>query len=653
MAPSVSTWGFNHWTLIPTWVTALCLLSAMVLALHPNVFSRNTNPTIGPDLREKRPTKIRDVIVTFSVFSALFIFLYIFRSRALVYGDGFSTLAHLVDSSKDLIFAQYYLQVGSIFLKRYSYEILRELTGVNGELFFSLFNLIGGITAIFAVWSLAGRLRSDVGARVILAVGGMSSGATLLFFGHIEHYTWPLALGLWSLSYVLKYASTNQGAMSAFVFGLAASALHLISLPFLGIAVVVIVWKKIFSEDERFEKAFKVLAVGGVLASVALVATMYVFDLPEVFIPFTVQDNNNYAAFTWAHTRDILNLILFAAPLALVAFVLFSKRAVFLSDAPSRILALTALFCFLPAFWIDPALGMVRDWDLLSMFGIPLSLLISYLLLKRVRTLLPMATATIVVVVVHLAPNVYEKMDLIRATEHLDSMLPDDPHYQPGYHDAYRNQSWARLLRKNVNRPDLAQKYFERHVTTDSTQTHSWNHLGELAFNRQEYDSAASCYERSLNLDRNQPPVWQRLAQSQDMLGKTESAAISIQYAVRLRPNDPLILGTLGVIRLRVGRYEEAVEAFLSGIRNGGNEPLMRYYIGLTHQEAGRWETSLIDLSRAVELDPESSEYLEALLNSQLFLKHFESAAKTLRAWEQFSPPATQVSHYREQFPRR
>lgn len=89
----------------------------------------------------------------------------------------------------------------------------------------------------------------------------------------------------------------------------------------------------------------------------------------------------SYRLFSISHFLDFFNVLILAAPAACMALFLLKKRD--LGRHP--FLLASAAFPLLFTFLANPEIGALRDWDLLALLAVPLTLRAASALLARVR----------------------------------------------------------------------------------------------------------------------------------------------------------------------------------------------------------------------------------------------------------------------------
>ncbi len=639
---SYGSWGFNHWGLFPMPAALTVLAAAVVLMLPPasalvgrlvSGFVRHIlRPLIGTD-------QVRLVVVVSLCLFALF---FIFRSRAHVYGDGFFILGAASSSGELKLFGQLYLQVLSMVLDHYSVPAMGALFGLAPEITLAIVNCVGGVVCVWGLYQLSHRLAADPASRWLIFIGSLSSGAVVLFFGYIEHYTWPTAMAVWCLYFTIGYAQDRRGAGWAVLFGVIAAAFHMVAVTYLAVALLVIAGEGFRSRQRPFGVPTKYLAGGSIIGSVIMAGVFQFTSLPKVFVPLWAVEGNPYWVLSPAHLVDTLNLVALLAPIGGLVLLATSFRGAGRLPPVSiegKILGLLAEFTFLGSFWILPHLGAVRDWDLLSFFGFPFTLWGLYRLTRIMggasqtnRLLVPAA----VVLFVHIFPNVAEKTELDTAALRLDRLLWVSPQYQVTYDNALRAEVWGTNLRDAVGKPQLAAKYFRRRLAADSTSETAWFCIGDMFAQHGLYDSAAAYLRRLAHLDTDNIGYALRLAAVEAELGNYEVAARLAQVCAAREPGNIRAQFLAGTLLEAVGDTDRALSFYRETIRLEPTalEPIVSS--GLIHFERGQYDSALVYLQRALIMDPENESLYRPIITVQVALGKDGEARGTLRVYRRF-----------------
>ena len=169
--PSYNTWGFHYWSLLPKTVAFGILALALLLIILPmsSALAALAARLFGPLVSSLQ--KGRRTVLIAAVSLLMFAVLFIFRSRAHVYGDGFFILGAAADPEGLKLFGQSYLQVLSMILYHFSVPGLGYALGLPAETAFAIVNCVGGVVGIWALFRISCLLATDTAGRWFILLG--------------------------------------------------------------------------------------------------------------------------------------------------------------------------------------------------------------------------------------------------------------------------------------------------------------------------------------------------------------------------------------------------------------------------------------------------------------------------------------------------
>ncbi|TKJ40113.1 hypothetical protein CEE37_10280 [candidate division LCP-89 bacterium B3_LCP] len=242
--------------------------------------------------------------------------------------------------------------------------MVRQL-GFQPAVAFRIIDSIAALIYILALMKFSSRF-SSAPAKAFVMVSGIFTGSLLVLSGLVEYY--PLTQAFMMLSLVLAVGAIEKerfpwlGLLAAFIavgFHFKAvvllPAFALASRPLLGKRGAII--------------SFAVLSILGFSAAL-MVARI------NLLYPLGPMPEDAYTLWSMRHFIDLLNLLVWAAPILLVlAISLGSKIKLQKIDDPVDKFLLAALAGTLAfVLFFSPDLGVARDADLLCLFAIPMTL---------------------------------------------------------------------------------------------------------------------------------------------------------------------------------------------------------------------------------------------------------------------------------------
>ena len=646
--PPQWSWGFNFWRLFPLGVS-IAALGFALLVMTPLSPGRGVNgiSNVLRPVTHGIGRWNRALVVSIVSLLLLAIF-YLLRSRAHVYGDGYLVIEVASTPIKYWPLSEYFMKPLSLFLFRFWTALLSPARDTSPAYIISALDAGAGVVAFWALYRLSRLLVTGVGRQWFLLLGSLASGSVALFFGYIEYYTWPVSLVLWSLAFSIGYLKHQNRLWLAFLTAIIAVGFHFFALPVL--ALTVIVWW--ISPDEhgtavrRF--SFLIANLTLIILSVVSAAIYQLSDLQGTVLAVWPEAGHSYWALSLSHLLDMLNEILLVAPLGLLALVLtaFVRRRSEKIDYAGNSLLSVSLFLFLLTFWINPELGAARDWDLLSFFGLPFSMWGAYALLKRLpeRVETPgLLVQVLVLSLILVVPNVYEKSNLSVATDRLDDVLWQDSHYQEDHRQANNSRQWAGTLMRHVGSTRKAIRYLKRSAEASATSPEKYASLATAYDRIGVDDSAYFYYRKAIDLDPGNEKLLMILIEYEQKDNRPDRLLVVARRAVEVNPESSENHYILSFVYARIGMPDSAlVQARLADSLKPDSKRIIMQ-LGIIYGIMDRPDSAYYYISRALEIaGPQhfnKRDYM-ALIASAIKTGRFDEARLALQAIERLQPNA-------------
>jgi len=119
---------------------------------------------------------------------------------------------------------------------------------------------------------------------------------------------------------------------------------------------------------------------------------------------------------------------------------------------------------------------------------------------------------------------------------------------------------------------ELAEMLFRESVRLDPRRTDAWIALGNLAFDRKEYDEALRCYRIVYRRRPNSVEALANIGKVHTIRKEYSRALPFLEKAVALRPDYATALSTLGGVMIRMNRYDLAEEYLLKALHGPGSQ---------------------------------------------------------------------------------
>jgi len=275
----------------------------------------------------------------------------------------------------------------------------------------------------------------------------------------------------------------------------------------------------------RFGKLF----AGCLLAAVVFVASLALAEYtPAKFlsvvssggshgVPLSQVDpqKHAYTLFSPVHLGEIANVILLASPLALllVACLLFGyRKAMSWKNNESVLLTVAMISCGGFLFLMNPGLGMSRDWDLFTVFTIPVLVFAASLCSGQVssenerRSIMWIAASA---GLLHIIPWIALNANEVEAVERFAALSDTRVWGRTAVLNSLEELST--YYRKNDDVP-RGREYYEKYIAIDSTNGRILGNAGTLSQDMGDDSSAMRYYEKAIRHNTNVNTAYDDLA---------------------------------------------------------------------------------------------------------------------------------------------
>jgi len=379
-------WAFNYWSL---WPYPLLLFISGCLIIFAGILFKRADITSPKKLRPQKKQDAKSKYwIQVSILAAAFSFAFVlFRTQLHFLGDGYSLLSEL-SSDTPIIKPRNYL---GTMPQYWIYQLLNGSGWKDALISYRIISFSAGLISLAVLAVSLNSLFKKRQDRLLAFLGVVSGGTTLLFFGYVENYALFNAIVL-AFCLIGMLAAENKisklwviplvgGSVFFHYFGVAlipATAYLLLCNTRFGIII------------SKMPKIVKILITGfvltlAILSFIWLYKNSYAFRfalVPIIEDQFTLE---GYTLFSPAHLIDYLNLLFLLMPGLLIALTGLLAGKIDLKGPKQRTVFLLLAFISTLglAFFIDPKLGMARDWDLLAFAGLPFALLVIDIYLRR------------------------------------------------------------------------------------------------------------------------------------------------------------------------------------------------------------------------------------------------------------------------------
>lgn len=447
------------WGLVPPattanwlWSVGFLLLSALVLFL--------------PQLRFLQALEALDegkrsrwgILISIAVILAAITATITCSHQNLLLGDAYSILDRLVAGVDYSNFSAVNVSLHNLIysvLPGFSADAERAIWTYKGV------SIASGILLVVAMFWL---LRST-GTFVLTIAGLATSGVVLVFFGYVERYPLlVLTMFLFGLAGALAFGREKRRTWFAVVMLLAACLMHLGALLCLPAALFLALPK-------LRSTTWKRLLLCLPLAATALVLILG-RSLPvasEALVALTPTPTDSYSLFCSQHISDVVSAILLGCPL--LALILLGAKVLPKDELWFHVLGVVPGLVFTSV--VDPKLGAIRDWDLLTIGMLPLLVcvvrIVACCAAGSLRRTIALVTILGSLAALHTQPWLALNCDRTSAYEAMKTWIRRDLHYSPSYEQGILNVAYAKLVQGTYEDGPEGVLAQERRLAGDAT----------------------------------------------------------------------------------------------------------------------------------------------------------------------------------------
>jgi len=586
--PSLRVWGLSAWAHFPIYLPALLAIGGILVAVIEYYW---TDKHKTHDIDPSRESTSRYFLLSFVILCFFGALLYFLRGRTHFLGDGNSLLTDLA-SPQPVTKTR---EIGAGMLLEATKKLIGGNTVRTAELAYQIVSIGAGVCFAAIAILGSGLLLRRTRERLVMSLGLLSIGSSLMFFGYVENYA-PFAVSILLFGMFGLLIAENRANKWLILIPLALTCFfHILGILLVPAALYLIVGRtKLAARMSRASRTNKSLVVGTIVV-LGLVAFGYLYQTDYyfrfAFVPilpdrFSIK---GYSLFSISHIADVINLLFLLVPGLLLIFALFRMQPMkkLFETQSARFLLMTALSTLFAVCVLDPKLGMPRDWDLFSFPAIPITLLALWLLLarrSRSHTHITIAILFVVLAALSLLPRAtvqalpdrsvalftnYLELDPARARTgmyNLDTYFVSHGDTAAALRSEEKRRSlfpyenYIRLAHQAASKDQIgtAKSYALLALNSNSTYADSWLTLAMCYIAERKYDSALEATRVADGLNPYNSLIRNEMALSYSYLRNTD-AAIKIWLDLMVRDTTeygaPFNLARLYQLRGDKGQY--------------------------------------------------------------------------------------------------
>jgi len=450
------------------------------------------------------------------------------------------------------------------------------------------YRIVGFVTGLFYLNGIRLLVRFGTSPieKAIIALAFLCTATIQFYFGYVESYGLINLFILYYLYFAWKCVKEERVTAAPAVFFVLATVSHLSGAALF--PSLVFLYKDRFRWVTKYVLPLAILAVGVVF---------FLGRYWRLLVTLLPNDYSTYSLFSGAHLRDLLCLLLLVSPSFYLALI--GKRWERATAFTVIALAGTLLYTIV----IDPVLGAVRDWDLLSLFALPLAGMIALRAPRRAVIVVILA----VTIVTRIIPWLTFNAEL--RTEFVKEMLADDIHYSEHFGKGERLDSWGYLLYK-IGDHQGAKEAWKKRLTFSPDQLNTLSMLAPLLFGMGEFPESYQTYLRMLELQPDNLEYRYRASYLLFRMGDNNNAQRLLTNAPPEFLNNPSTARLLAGILAATGHHREAIEIIEKNPLQDTDDYLP-YVLAKSCLVVGRNDLARQLIDRAVELNYFNKSYRE------------------------------------------
>jgi tetratricopeptide (TPR) repeat protein len=596
--PKSRLWGTNHLAYFPLWVRLIFTILGLSI-LVPWVNSRvykllEQILSFFQRILPKRKVLTASVLAVISMF-----FFWLLRTKSHFLGDGYIYISNL-ESEK-------YLRIGfeplEIFTHLYIYKFLKLFFYPSAESVYAGLSVLAGGVFIFILFFLTKNFSEDKVDRLVIFSLLIFSGATQLFLGYVEHYTFTYVSVFAYLYFSIRYLQGKVKIYLPILFCALSTAFHFSSAYLLPSLFFLFALKRkkgelVFSIKRAFPYLLILILLLGLSICYVWSMTPLLF---ENFVPLLKGRTYapDYTLFSSYHLLDILNQHLLISPVGailLLALSLTYKRIIKFKDPIIFFMTIVFISQFLYHLLIDPKLTAFRDWDLFSIVGLGYTLLGVYLFISSIKNKKYYVVVLIFTAFFSVLPWFILNTNSIRAIDRFKNLIDLD------------------LKRSRPGRITLANYYSQqkKFIEAEKVQAEIFKIFPEVSLTREaetyielgDYDKAKALLKKAIAINPRFVDAYNDLGRIYLKEGKTDEALNIFQNLARSNPLYTGIRVNLGEALLNKGRFEEALAEFKKGLKLGGASKELYNNIAYIYLKLSETEKAIKAYKKALKIDP-------------------------------------------------
>ncbi len=503
---------------------------------------------------------------------------------------------------------------------------------------YRLYSYVSGILYVLLSFPVAAALGKNALERTIVLAFLLTAGYIQLFFGYVENYALYLP-GL--LLYLFLGLRTLEQRIPVFVPALLLGllfAFHLV-LAIFGPSLLYLAYRNYRQKEDVVSKGKNLLATATAICCVPASAAVFLW-LSGVgfeayagrtgggeFLPLFEQPGfyAQYRIFSLDHLVDFINLQLLSAPAACMAIFLGRKRHL----SRHAFLAICTIVPLFFTFVAKANIGAFRDWDILSLPALPLTLWAATMLLERIRGGEKLFHGGFLICGAA-ALHTFLWIGVNAGAEPAEARFTNQLGRLSGH---ARTSGWITLgkFHQDQGNPSAALEAHKRALDANPTNPNRWLNVGAILGRMGETSRAIEHFEKAAELRPHHAVPYMNLGSTYSDVGQFDKAIEYTRKAIALQPDLATAHSNLGAMYIKTGQFNKAVEHLEKASELQPREPSIHSNLGLAYSNAGQHANAIRALKKALALRPDDAVSFGNLGVVYSDIGQFDEAVKHLK----------------------
>jgi len=634
LVPQARLWGINHLEFLPALYTNIYLMGGiLVLLLLIPVFRAAAGKIYGlaADAIFDDRHDVRWVLLSII---ALVLF-WIFRIPIHLLGDSYSVMENI---GNDLPVILKWSEMGAVASAMGLAQLLPFSGTELGRYAYEIISVLSGAITIYFMCGLAFELAKEAVGRLLILMLLIAAGWIVLFLGYTENYPilWPFISGY--VYFGVRHIKGEGRLLWPTIFLVGALACHMQTIFF------ALSYPVLFMADDQSRKTFRkhrnTILTGGAIVVVAVVVVFIwiMRNSPEIgYLIMPIFRGHPASPDYWllspAHIIDIINQYLLLVPLLPSLMVIGWRRwrAIKANQIDLFLMVLT-LGGLAFILFIDPKLGMARDWDLFALVGLPPALFFGRSVANsgpKYLSLFPILSLAAIVLITPFIITVSNTQPAIDNYKYLLNL--DLPKSRVGI---------TRLEKMYRDKQDIKTADSLHTVLVQTYPAITLMPQAMALYRQGLYTEAMTIVNRLAQYDPNSVEVLDIRGLLNMKLGNYNLAIKELERVSKAEgyQYNSGFIGNLAVAYQNTGNYDKALKTWRRGQKyNPDSEQIMNGLMSIFFT-MGQYDSAIVYGTRLIELNPDKTKAYDVVGQSAYRLKYYTAAKKYLSLFLEKAP---------------